>query len=345
MKKLLVSLAGGLYAFLAAWTVAAAGIVPNSSSSSGPALAAYGNRLFMAWAGEEGTVGHPVWYTYFNGSVFTPQAQIPGALTTKGPAAAAVGKILYVATTPPNTGGKISLHTSTGAGFSAQSTELCDAQSCAITNAAPALATDGATLFATWTTPEGAIMTASRSSAGWTIDPLPVPNAVANPATGPTLTVFQGKLRLAWLTPSGESIAVSIGTLTPSAAAQVAPSITWSAPIEIAARSSWAPAIGVLVVGDSTPGTTSELVDALFIAWTTPDSTVQFARYNPVTHQWAPSASPVPLGTVQTIDSPALASFAFRGPNDELIDFDGLGGTEKAKPHKSYLRGRYTGAP
>ena len=241
MKKLLISLTGGLYAFLAGWSVAAAVEleVPDSSSSSAPALAAYGNRLVIAWAGEEGTTAHPVWYTYFNGTTLTPQTEIPGALTTTAPAVAAVGTTLYAATTPPSTGGKIFLYTSTGAGFSAQGTELCDAVACAITNAAPALVADGATLFAAWTTPEGAIMTAAHSSAGWTIYPLPIPNAVASPTRRPTLTLFQGKLRVAWLTPSLESVGVSTGTV--SASPQTAP--TWSGPIEIAAQSSSGPAI------------------------------------------------------------------------------------------------------
>ena len=120
----------------------------------------------MAWAGGDGVEAHHVWYSLFDDSGFTPQAEIPGALTTTAPAVAAVGKVLYLATTPPNSGGEIQLYTTAGAGFEATGKALCDAETCAQTRAAPALLSDGDTLFAAWTTPDGAIMTASprRSS-------------------------------------------------------------------------------------------------------------------------------------------------------------------------------------
>ena len=154
MKRLLVSLVGGLYAFLTGWSVTSAAEVPDASASSAPALAAYGDRLVIAWAGDEGTGAHHVWYSLFDGLVFTPQADIPGALSTTAPAVAAVGKALYVATTPPESGGKIYLYASTGTGFGAGA-PLCDAQICAQTRAAPALVSDGAVLFAAWTAPDG----------------------------------------------------------------------------------------------------------------------------------------------------------------------------------------------
>jgi hypothetical protein len=334
MKRLLVSLFGGLYAFLAGWSVTSAAEVPDASASSAPALAAYGDRLVISWAGDEGTVAHHVWYSLFNGYVFTPQADIPGALTTTAPAVAAVGNALYVATTPPDTDDKIYLYASTGAGFGA-GTPLCDAETCARTRAAPALVSDGGTLFAAWTAPDGAIMTASRSSGGWVIDPAPIPNAVTSPTTGPTLTLFQHRLRLAWVKPSGEAVAVSAGTIVPSVSELSQPSIAWSAPIEIAAQTKVAPSLGVFTVGDSTPGAASELVESLFLAWTDADSTVEFARFNPLTGTWARTASPspVPAGTL-TVQAPALASFTFRTPDDAYIRSNVVGVTGKKTPHR-----------
>ena len=336
MKRLLVSLVGGLYAFLAGWSVTSAAEVPDASASSAPALAAYGDRLVVTWAGEEGTGAHHVWYSLFNGSVFTPQADIPGALTTTAPAVAAVGKALYVAIAPPDTGDKIYLYASTGAGFGA-GTPLCDAETCARTRAAPALVSDGGTLFAAWTALDGAIMTASRSSGGWVIDSTPIPNAATNPTTGPTLTLFEHRLRLAWVkaSASGEAVAVSTGTIVPSASALSQPSIAWSAPIEIAAaQTKVAPSLGVFTVGDSTPGAASELVESLFLAWTNADSTVEFARFNPLTGTWAPSASPSPLpvGTF-TVQAPALASFTYQTPNQECLRSNVVGVTGKKPSH------------
>ena len=333
MKRLLVSLVGGLYAFLAGWSVTSAAEVPDASASSAPALAAYGDRLVITWAGDEGTGAHRVWYSLFNGSVFTPQADIPGALTTTAPVVAAVGKALYVATTPPDTGDKTYLYASTGAGFGA-GTPLCDAETCARTRAAPALVSDGATLFAAWTTPDGAIMTASRSNGGWVIDPTPIPNAMTSPTTGPTLTLFENRLRLAWVKPSGEAVAVSTGTIVPSASALSPPSIAWSAPIEIAAQTQVAPSLGVFTVGDSTPGAASELVESLFLAWTNADSTVEFARFNPLTGKWTPSASPSPLPAgIFTVQAPALASFTYQAPNQECLRSNVVGVTGKKPSH------------
>jgi hypothetical protein len=331
MKRLLVSLVGGLYAFLAGWSVTSAAEVPGASASSAPALAAYGERLVVAWAGDEDSGAHHVWYSLFNDSIFTRPADIPGALTTTAPALAAIGEALYVATTPPDTGGKIYLFSSTGAGFGA-GTPLCDAQTCARTRAAPALVSDGGTLFAAWTTPDGALMTASHSTDGWIIDPTPIPNAATSPTTGPTLTLFQHRLRLAWVKPLGEAIALSTGTIVPSASKLSAPSIDWSAPIEISAQTKVAPSLGVFTVGDSTPGAASELVESLFLAWTNADSTVEFARFNPPTGTWARTAYPVPTGTF-TVQAPALASFASRTPNESCFRSNVVGVTGKKPSH------------
>jgi hypothetical protein len=343
MKRLLVSLVGGLYAFLAGWSVTSAAEVPGASASSAPALAAYGERLVVAWAGDEGSGAHHVWYSLFDDSTFTRPADIPGALTTTAPALAAVGKALYVATTPPDTGDKIYLFSSTGAGFGAGA-PLCDAETCARTRAAPALVSDGGTLFAAWTTPDGALMTASHSTDGWIIDPTPIPNAATSPTTGPTLTLFQNRLRLAWVKPLGEAVALSTGTIVPSASKLSPPSIDWSAPIEISAQTKVAPSLGVFTVGESTPGAAGELVESLFLAWTNADSTVEFARFNPPAGTWARTASPVPAGTF-TVQAPALASFTSRTPNEACFRSNVVGVTRKGPSHPVDVFARPIGTP
>jgi hypothetical protein len=129
-------------------------------------------------------------------------------------------------------------------------------------------------------------------------------------------------------------VGVSTGTLVPSASALSQPSIAWSAPIEIAARTKVAPSLGVFTVGDSTPGAASELVESLFLAWTNVDSTVEFARFNALTGKWAPSASPspVPPGTF-TVQAPVLASFTYHTPNEECLRSDVVGITGKRPSH------------
>ena len=105
MKRLVASLAAGLFAGLSGLAIASTTDleVPNSETSAGPALAAFGDRLVVAWAGESGIAFHRVWYSTFDGTSFTAQSAVPGALTTSAPALAVAGGKLYLATTPPNT--------------------------------------------------------------------------------------------------------------------------------------------------------------------------------------------------------------------------------------------------
>jgi hypothetical protein len=327
MKRSMILAARGLYPFLFANCALAAAAVPDSFSSEGPALATFNNRLVLAWAAEPGVAVHTVWYATIDGGQ-PSQAQIPGATTTSAPSLGATDQQLYLATTPPGANERIYYYASNGTGFESNGVPLCDAQKCAETLASPALLGDGSTLYAAWTTPAGTIMYATRLNDVWKVAPLPIPNAVTTPSTGPTLALYQNRLYAAWVDPNGKAVSVSSATLPLS-------SSSWTAqPVRVAASTTVAPALGIFTVDETVPniqaGPNTEIVSTkeLFLAWTRPDSTISFARMDGPGGSWLPTASPVPLpsGPVTT-DAPALSSSIVVLTDEVCLDSSAVGST------------------
>jgi kumamolisin len=60
-----------------------------------PALAAFNNKLFMAWKGIE--FDETLWFTSYNGATWAGQQQIPGVWSSSGPALAVFQNKLYMA--------------------------------------------------------------------------------------------------------------------------------------------------------------------------------------------------------------------------------------------------------
>jgi hypothetical protein len=323
MKRLMVSVFAGWCAFLGGYAVLSAEQVPDARSSEGPALAALDGKVVLAWAGKSGIQAHEVWYsTYANGR-FTPQTDIPGARTISAPALATADQRLYLATTPPDADDKIDYYVSDGAYFDDNPKPLCDAQACAHTRAAPALLGDKSTLYAAWTTPAGDIMYATHVNGVWTLAAEPIPNAKTSPTTGPTLALYQNRLHVAWVEPSGDAISIIAATLPLS-------SSSWSAqPVQIPGQTKVAPALGVLTVDSATPSAAAETVNLLFLAWTTDDLTIDFARWDASSGQWEPSEPPVALPSAPlTRFTPALLVDTALSPNQECISTDNVGWTE-----------------
>ena len=136
MRRYLVSFLGGLCTCLLGYGMLWAGEVPDALSSAAPALAMINGVLVAAWAGDSSTQPHKVWYSSFNGS-WTPQAVIPGALTTSAPALGAAGGHLYLAATPPQSNEEIHYYVSNGTVFGGSGAALCDALTCAHTLVSP----------------------------------------------------------------------------------------------------------------------------------------------------------------------------------------------------------------
>lgn len=326
MKRHMLSLVGGLLAFLMGYCVASAADVPDAFSSEGPALTAFNDRSFLAWAGDSGVSAHPVWYSSLDGSWTTP-AQIPNALTTSAPALGVADQRLYLATTPPAADDKIQVYVWDGSAFEADGATLCDAQTCAHTRAAPALLGDGATLYAAWSTPTGTIRYAMMVNGVWDIAPLAIPNATTSPTTGPTLALYGHELHVAWVEPSGETVAVAAATLPLT-------SSSWSNQhAKIPVKTKVAPALGVFTV--ATPGSSVAPSAALFVSWTTPESTISFARWDSSTVEWMPADSPIPLPAgALTSFAPALHGSTFKSPTQECYYTNGLAYTTEDKPRR-----------
>jgi hypothetical protein len=315
MRRSIVSLAAGLGAFFFGYSVLPAAEVPDALSAEGPALASFNNLPVIAWADEAGVAAHKVRYSTLKAS-WTAPAEIPGALTTAAPALGAAAQSLYIATTPPDSGDGIHLYESSdGTNFHAMG-PLCGPKICAQTQAAPALAGGGATLYAAWSTPTGAVMHATFSNGAWQMV-APVPNAKTDPKTGPTLMLYQNQLYVAWVDPSG-AVSVASSTLPLS-------KTSWRQPTQLSAQSKVAPALGVLTIRNPSPGSAAERVHALFLAWTQADSTIHFSRWDGQTTQWMPSAPPFPLtpGPLTNL-APALHGFDFESTNHECLAVNNL---------------------
>jgi len=335
MRRFLICMFASIGAFIAGSYPAPAAEVPDSQSSAGPALAAaVGDRVIIAWAGEHGIDAHEVWYSAYENDTFAPETKIPGALTRTAPALATVGQVVYLATTPPDADEEIYYYVSSASDtgqFDSTPAPLCDGNTCAHTRAAPALAGDGSTLYAAWTTSAGKIMYATRTNGAWQISALAVPNAVTSPTTGPTLAIHEGRLYVAWAASSGEGVWVTAATLPLSSA-------SWSQPTLIPASTKVAPALGVFNIENPVPGAAATTVNRLYLAWTNADATVDFVRFDPVTGQWQSVASPVPLPAGPlTTDSPALLGFAYLSPNLQSECVSNVGWTSPGQSHRTNL--------
>jgi hypothetical protein len=326
MNRFITSFIAGVLAIVAGYCVSSAADVPDALSSDGPALTNFHNVTVLAWAGLEGTEAHKVRYATLHGKS-TTEREIPGALTVSAPALASSAQSLYVATTPPGADHGIDLYASNDAATFSSMGPLCDANACARTLAAPALAGAGATLYAAWSTPNGAIKYATYINGVWDIAPLPIPSARTDARRGPALVLYQDRLYVAWTAPNGQT--VSVASATPPLS-----SGSWSGQaIQIPAQSRVAPALGVLTVPGA-PNSAAQSSQALFLAWTAPDSTVHFARWNPQLAQWAGSPSPIPLPTGPlTHRTVALNGFTFQ-ENQVCFYINGLADVGEGPGHR-----------
>jgi hypothetical protein len=286
-----------MIAGFAAWLlagVADARQVPQALSSQGPAFAGFNNLLFLAWAGLSGETSHHVGFETYDGS-WSPQTILPGVMTTTAPALGATAQAIYLAITPPNSGGEIEFYVFNGTTFEPQG-PLCN-QSCAATLAAPALAGDGTTLYAAWTTANGAIMYAQFINEVWLIASQPIPNALANPSTAPSLAVLGNQLFVAWTPPAGGSVSVTSATLPLSGNPFDGQAIA------VSAQTNLAPSLGVIdTFGDSA------VQAQLYLSWTTPGSGIDFAHWKPNLGDWVPADSPVELPAGAATHFPAATN-------------------------------------
>lgn len=330
MRRFVTAVIAGVYALFAGYCLSSAAEVPDAFSREGPALTNFNGLTVLAWAGLRGVDAHHVHYATFNGNA-TAVGEIPGALTVSAPALASTAQSLYLASTPPDTDNSIELYASSDGATFNDLGPLCGPNGCASTLAAPALAGQGALLYAAWTTPNGAIGYATYVNGVWSIASQPIPGAQTRPGAGPALALYQNQLYVAWLAPDGQSVWVTSASLPLS-------SSSWSAqPIQIMAQSQVAPTLGVLTVPSAQPNAAASLTQALFLAWTAPDFTINFAQWNPQVGQWGFAPSPIPLPPGPLTRQPIALNSSSSEQNDECVITDSLAYTEFGPHHHKII--------
>lgn len=338
MKRSLVVLVAACCALYSGLS-SAASEVPDTSTGGSPTLTVFNDVLYLAWMGVApvGALAES-WYATYDGT-WSAVSEIPGSYTSAPPVLAVADQVLYMATTPPNTQ-EIDIYQLGSSGFSLQG-PLCEGVTCAQTEASPALAGNSTTLFAAWTTPTGSIMYAQFTDGAWSIAPNPIPNASANPATGPTLATYQNQLYLAWTDASGGAIS-AVSTALPLT------TTSFSNPmVQVPAQTSTAPALGVFTVIDSAPS------QSLFLAWTTGNLGISFAEQDSQTGAWSPVNSPIdlPSGALSGV-APALTASVVETPNDACIFTNYLAytalrpaGSIKFGKQRSFTKHNLSGCP
>jgi hypothetical protein len=187
----------------------------NTNAGYAPALATYGNTVYMAWTNPGDST---IYYSHLSGSTWTTPVQVKGifqgaewiAETRAAPALAAFNNQLYLAWTGKHSA-EIGYSIFNGSTWQHQSPVMTGGNTDEVTNFAPALATWGGDLYLAWTEADNTIWYSSLSpSAGtWTAaTKLPgIPsNSVPGASNGPALAADGSGPYIAWNSDSTQSI-------------------------------------------------------------------------------------------------------------------------------------------
>ena len=241
-----------------------------------PALATYGNTVYMAWANPDDS---SIYYSHLNGSTWSPIAQVGGTFrgekwiagTRSAPALAAFNNQLYLAWTG-KLSGVIYYSSFNGSTWAHQSPVIPAGSPDEVTNFAPALAAWGSDLYLAWAGADNTIWYSSLSlSAGaWTaatqLSGVPS-NSVPDASNGPALAADGSGLYIAWNSDPTQSIWFS---------SLVGPAEKFNPPVPVAPdpgpETNYSPAL-------------TEYDNAVFIAW------ANGAAYSPV---WVAALSGFP---------------------------------------------------
>lgn len=275
MKRLITYIAIALSVLLPCLPKAAFAQIPSAETNAAPASAQLSQTAYVVWMGKN--MPGSVWFTTSNGSGgWNSQQEISNTLTTKAPALVSINENeLYLAWRGPSTGAtdQIYFTTNTGSGWSSTHSTICNGSICAATTAAPALAANGSTLYAAWTTASNTVEFGTYSGGAWTFITTP---AATNANTAPALAVYEGNVFLAW---------VAAGSSQVMSASMPVSGGTWSALAATPAVTTVAPALGVFV----NAGTTDGPAPGLYLAWTSGGS-IDYADWD---DGWS-AAVPVP---------------------------------------------------
>lgn len=186
----------------------------NTNAGYAPALATYGNTVYMAWTNPNDST---IYYSHLSGSTWTAPVQVTGifqgaewiAETRSAPALASFNNQLYLAWTGKNSA-EIYYSNFNGS-WTHQSPVMPAGNTYAVTNFAPALAPWGGELYLAWTEADNSISYSSLAlSAGtWTaatkLSSVPS-NSVPGASNGPALAADASGPFIAWNSDPTQSI-------------------------------------------------------------------------------------------------------------------------------------------
>jgi hypothetical protein len=280
-----------------------------------PALATYGNTVYMAWTNPDDST---IYYSHLNGSTWAAPVQVTGifqdaewiAETRAAPALAAFNNQLYLAWTGKSSA-EIYYSSFNGSTWEHQNRVIPAGNTDEVTNFAPALAAWGGDLYLAWTEADDTIWYSSLplSAATWTaatkLSGIPS-SSVPGASNGPALAVDGSGPFIAWNSYSTQSIWSS---------SLVGPAEKFNLPLHV---------LPDPPETSYSPGST-EYNNSVFIAW------ANGGTYGPV---WVgvlsgPSLAPTPIQVqgsgweAETSASPAMVS----GGDSIYIAWSGRTGT------------------
>ncbi|MEW6438766.1 MAG: hypothetical protein AB1508_16530 [Pseudomonadota bacterium] len=266
--------------------------IPGIGSSSGPSLAAYGGKLFMAWKGAGNDDGIYL-SSSADGKGWASQQKIPGIGSSSGPSLAALGSTLFMAWKGAGDDEGIYLSSSINGRVWPGQRKIPNIGSAA----GPALTGLGDKLFMAWRgagKDQGIYWSSSRDGRSWAAQQK-IPGIGSS--MGPCLTVFGGKLFMAWKGAGDDQ------------------GLYWSSSAD---GQSWSGQQKIPGVGSSVGPSCAALGEQLVMAWKGDQDGIYLSKFN-----WAAWTPQQKIPDVGTASRPSLAAFenplfaAWRGAGDD----------------------------
>lgn len=266
--------------------------IPGIGSSSGPSLAVFARKLFMAWRGAGNDDGVYL-SSSGDGKSWAAQLKVPAIGSSAGPSLAAFASKLFMAWKGAGDDDGIYLSSSVdGRGWSGQQ-KIPDIGSAA----GPALTRLGDKLFMAWRgagKDQGIYWSSSRDGRSWAAQQK---ISGTGSSMGPCLTVFGGKLFMAWRGAGDDQ------------------GLYWSSSAD---GQSWSGQQKIPGVGSSVGPSCAEFGKRLVMAWKGDEDGIYWSKFN-----WAAWTPQQKIPDIGTSSRPSLSAFqqllfaAWKGAGDD----------------------------
>jgi hypothetical protein len=183
------------------WSHEATEPVARTNSEAGPSLAVYHGDLYAFWQSinhANGQPGYHIWYASFNGTSWSPQAEVPSALVTEGAAmgVASYGGDLYLSWLGQSSAAAVWYSAFNGTSWTPQaSIPKTGAGGPGVAGEDTPLAAYGGRLYVSWEDASGIVEYATFNGTRWSA-PVSTNN---QEAFGPALAVAGSRLYESWI--------------------------------------------------------------------------------------------------------------------------------------------------